>query len=123
MHIMNAVFADAVVDVLDGIGIDVDGVYRSLIADSFRGAHGEPAGTGADICYGLTWMNVENVHHALDLQFLVAIRSFEDGKVAGVWRTGWAVSGFFTRGCGRDRDRFLRSRCSRGNYDKRGQHR
>ena len=70
-------FLHAVVDVADCFEVDVDGIDLSGVAGAAGGAHGEPPGAGSDVGDVFAGRNAEDVHDAIDLQFIFAAGGFE----------------------------------------------
>jgi hypothetical protein len=65
-------------------GLIVHGVNEAGRTDAFRGANREPTRTGSYIRDRRTGLNLENIHNTVNVEFLFAVPSFEDGKIAGV---------------------------------------
>ena len=84
INVVDLVPIDATINVRDGLGINVHGINQAAISDAFRGAHREPSGAGPDIRDMGSRDNPEDVHHFLDLQFLVPAVAFENGKIARI---------------------------------------
>src|SRR5581483_11883003 len=88
--VAEALFPGAVLDVSDGLGIDVNGVDCAGAGDAAGGAHGEPSGAGTDVGDVLSRTEAKGVHDAVNLKPLVASGRIENRQVAGVRVAGLA---------------------------------
>jgi hypothetical protein len=57
----------ALFDVLQVVGVYLDGVDEPALADASRGADREPAGAGPYVGHVRARLHPEDVHHAFDL--------------------------------------------------------
>src|SRR5580704_19597429 len=87
-----------ILDVTDGLRIYVHCVDTSGFRDSPGGPYREPSRSRSDVRHILSCGDSQNVHHAVDLQPILAPRRIKDRQVAGVGIAGLARLGFGRRG-------------------------
>ncbi len=90
-YVLQLLFLRSFADVADGLGIDVNTVDDATRTHALRGPNGEPSRAGANVGNSLPLSNAENLHHAVDLQPILAARTFKNRQIASVWFAGFAL--------------------------------
>src|SRR5271163_4249554 len=91
LYVLELLFFRALVDVLNCLRVDVHSINRARARDAASREHREPARSGTDVGNVFAGLNAKHIHDAVDLQALIASRSLENGKIAGIWRAGFAL--------------------------------
>src|SRR5713101_3090165 len=71
----------------------VHSIYRARAGDTASTAHREPTRSSPDVGNALSGRNAKHIHHAVDLQALIAPRGIENGQIASVRSAGLAFRG------------------------------
>jgi len=88
MNVGEVFFGGASFDVVDRVGVDVLSIDLAGRGDAGSSADGKPAGTGSDVGYGFAGCEIEKIHDAINVEFLVAIGVLEDGEIAFIGSAG-----------------------------------
>ena len=94
---MQLLFVRAVLNVANGLRIDIDGVDHAGVPDALGGSYREPSGSGTDVGDGFSRTNCQNIHDAVDLKTLVPARRIENREIPGVRLAGSTVLGWSLR--------------------------
>src|SRR5271165_6595418 len=90
-YVLQLLFLRPLDDIANRLGIDVHGIYDACCPHALRGPESEPSRAGADVGDGLALSEAKNLHDAVDLQPVLAARSFKNGQIASVGFAGFSL--------------------------------
>src|SRR6185437_9978560 len=91
LDVVEALAFGALLNILDGLRVDINGVDSSSLRDSAGGTNGKPSGARADVSHALSRSNGQDIHNAVDLQLFVAVSVFKAREITGIGFAGFPV--------------------------------